>query len=193
PNYRGWMRLAPGYMDATFLMFNLRSFGEKWRLNGIRAKQPHPPDFECHYGICEKLTRHKYLRPHHTRRYGVGNVLKDGETAVLWHQWFGAYRVRLQGPDAAGLPGAADLAEVVRTGEEAFLKEYPALDLSELRPAWGPEFDAAAERQRVVAALPGSASLAERVRTRLLRWSGYGIRKFFLHGWRWFERRWRLR
>ncbi len=193
PEYKGWMRLAPGYMDATFLMFNLRSFLRRWGLKGVQANQPCPADYEFHYGICEKLTQHKYLLPFHTQRYGIGNVLKDGDAVVLWHQWYGAYRARLRGPEADVHPGTDYLAAVVSAGEEAFLDDYPALDLSNLVPAWGPELDVIAERCVAVAALPSRASLSERLLERLRRWRGYTVRKFLAHGWRWIERRWQLR
>lgn len=193
PEYKGWMRLAPGYMDATFLMFDLRSFLRRWGLKGIRAKRPCPVDFEFHYGVCEKLTRHKYLLPFHTKRYGIGNVIKDGDAVVLWHQWFGAYRARLHGPEADVHTGTADLAAVVSGGEDAFLNDYPALDLSNLVPAWGPELDAIAERRAAIAGLPSSVSLSARTLERLRRWRGYSMRKFLAHGWRWIERHWRLR
>ena len=46
--------------------------------------------------------RHHYLQPFHAPRYGLGNLLKDGDAPVAWHQWYGSYRTRL----AAG--GRAD-------------------------------------------------------------------------------------
>lgn len=193
PGYSGWMRLAPGYMDATFLMFNLRAFLREWRLKGIRAKQPSPADYEFHYGICEKLTRHKYLRPYHTSRYGIGNVLMDGDTAVLWHQWYGAYRTRLEGPEAENFPATRELAALVGNGEKAFVSDYPNLDLSNLLPAWGPEFDVLAERRAAVAALPARGPLFQYILIRLCRWSSYSPWKFLEHGMRWIERNWRLR
>ena len=193
PGYRGWMRIVPGYMDATFLMFNWRSFVSKWGIRGLRAKQPHPSDYEFHYGVCEKLTRHKYLLPYYTQRYGTGNVLKDGDNPILWHLWFGAFRARLHGPEIDGDPGVAELAAAVSGGEEAFLRDYPALDLSNLSPAWGPEFDVIAERRAVVAALPGSAPLFKRILRRLRLWGSYSVQKFVMQGLRWMERQWRLR
>jgi len=192
PQNRGWMRLAPGYTDATLLMFNFREFMRRWGLRGLRPKKPFPTDYEFHYGICEKHTQHKYLLPFHTPRYGIGNVLKDDDIAVLWHQWFGAYRTRLEGPEADVLPGTRQLAGTIRQGEEVFLADYPNLDLSNLTPAWGPNYDIHAERREVRRALPPYPGLLEQLKTRLNRWRHYNIRKFVLHAIRWVERWWRM-
>lgn len=192
PEEHGWMRLAPGYMDATFLMFNLGAFVRKWGLKGIEPKAPCPADFERHYGICEKLTRHKYLLPFHTPNYGIGNLLKDGDSVILWHQWYGAYRTRLTGVQADVDPAAAHLAEIVSAGEKAFLNDYPALNFSDLETAWGPGHDAIGRWHASIAALP-PVSPMQQVFGRLRRWRSYGIWKFLSHGLRWIERRWRLR
>jgi len=164
PHGRGWLRFAPGYMDATFLAFNLGSFLRRWGLRGVEWKRT--PDVwsrEFHYGICQKLERHKYLLPFHTRKYGWGNLLKDGETHVLWHQWYGSYRKRPLGSD--DLRGAVGDLE---KAERAFFADYPNLDLSCLTPAWGPECDIEAERRAVLAARPGGLLALRGLAARLL-------------------------
>jgi len=191
-DYRGWYRLSPGYMDATFLMFDLQAFVESWGLKGVRACEPHASDFELHYGICEKLRRHKYLLPFHTRRYGIGNVLKDGEQVVLWHQWYGAHRERLSEFDVADLPAAKELATIVAAGERAFLADYPVLDLTNLEPAWGKGFDVNAERCAIEAGLPAQPSWRDRTLGRLRRLIE-NPRTFLGQFLRWLDRRWRLR
>jgi hypothetical protein len=153
-------------MDATFLMFDWRSFRERWGTRGILAKRPRATvHFEFHYGICEKLTRHKYLLPFHVPGYGFGNLLTDGEHPIAWHQWYGAYRKRLGAV-------AAPLAEVARSGEQAFLADYPALRLSRAVPAWGPGLDIEIER----ASLRHVASEGPARWASLRRWYGYGVR-----------------
>ena len=97
------------------------------------------------------MTTHHYLKPFHAARYGLGNLLKDGEAPVLWHQWYGSYRTRL-----GELPAEAPLQSIVEAGEQAFLADYPNLDLSRLSPAWGPDCDAAAP----AAGTPGLVSRA---------------------------------
>jgi hypothetical protein len=175
PQYNGWMRFAPGVMDATFLMFNLREFLRKWGLRGIKGRPPRGSlECEYHYGICEKLKRHKYLLPYHTRKYGWGNLIKDGETPVLWHQWYGSYRARIGGTQfEPTLRGTNETIAIVQRGEEAFLADYPNLDFSNLTPAWGPDRDIGQERLAVANSFP---TFSARWLNRIRRWKSYGPR-----------------
>jgi len=160
PNHGVWLRYAPGYMDASFLMFNWREFKHRWGLHGVGWEEPPGTAHdEFHYGICQKLKRHKYLLPFHTRKYGIGNLVKDGETPILWHQWYGAYRSR-SGHDSAWGSALSERIATVKNGEATFLADYPNLDLADLTPAWG-------------SGLSLSASIA-----RLRRWRSYGWRRF---------------
>jgi hypothetical protein len=154
-----WMRYAPGYMDATFLLFNWGEFKHRWGLGGIRYNRPPwTVHDEYHYGICQKLKRHKYLLPFHTNKYGLANLLKDGDIPVLWHLWYGAYRERLIDGTAVA-SGLSRWITVVERSEVAFLEDYPCLDLSQMTPAWGPWIS------------------LERGLARLKRWRSYGFRK----------------
>ena len=142
PPINGWWRFAPGYTDATFLLFNWREFKAKWGLRGVKGRrQPGGWNYECHYGICQKLKRHKYLLPYHTRKYGRGNLIKNDDRAVLWHQWCGNYRVWPRQPGAENAPGFSEDWTLLQGAELAFLTDYPDLDFSGLTPAWGPNDD----------------------------------------------------
>ena len=119
--------------------------------------------FEFDYGIGQRLTRHHYLRPYHAHKYGLGNLLKDGETPVAWHQWYGSYRTRLR--------EATDTYSIAMAGERAFLADFPQLSLDDLSPAWAPDRDVEAE-QRAIAA----AGLNEPTPHRVRRWAGGHLR-----------------
>jgi hypothetical protein len=199
PEIGGWMRFAPGYMDATFLMFNLRTFRQKWGLRGIIRNRPldNAPINELHYGLCEKLNRHRYLMPFHAPRYGMGNLLKHGDTPILWHQWYGSYRAR-QLDTEPGNPETLDpdgkiLFPVLESGERAFLSDYPNLDLSGLVPAWGPDCDVAADSTAYSRANRRSRKLIARGFKRLQAWHSYGLRGFWAHASARLDRWWRLR
>ena len=114
----------------------------------------------------------------------MGNILMDGNTAVLWHQWYGSYRTRLAGPTVdrnvfkpAELVALETLA---KEGEAAFLADYPALDLSSMMPAWGPDWDVVAEQEAAEAASPGLLVRAsDRLRWwRSLGWRGLAVRAY---------------
>jgi hypothetical protein len=155
----GWLRFRPGYTDATLLLFDWRRFRARWGLRGVRANPAGGErHMEYHYGICEKLERHHYLMPYHTRRYGVANLIRDGDVNILWHQWYGSYRTRFTGsePEPA-LLGAEAVVQRAARGEAAFLRDYPKLDLSELTPAWCPGCDMEAERAAVARELRENA------------------------------------
>lgn len=169
--YPGWLRFAPGQMDATFLMFNWRAFRETWGFSGIHGRRPYGAwEFEDHYGICQHLRRHEYLLPFHTGAYGMGNVLKSGDTPVVWHQWYGAYRTRLAS-EVTAVHG--ELIAHAQRGEAAFLADYPRLDFSALTPAWGPGWDLAAEQIAAERAYPGALV---RTLANARRWLSYGWR-----------------
>jgi len=180
----GWMRIAPGYMDSNFLMFNWREFRGRWGLRGVTwERAPGTAHDEFYYGICQKLKRHKYLLPFHTRKYGMGNLLKDGDTPVLWHQWYGSYRTRLVGtePEAAE-PGTRERIAVTESGERAFLTDYPNLDLSDLTPAWraGISMSSGVARFKRWRSY-GLRGFIVRVLARLRKWRGYGSRRIMSH------------
>lgn len=147
PPFNGWWRFAPGSTDATFLLFNWREFKAKWGLRGVKGKrQPGAWNYECHYGICQKLKHHKYLLPYHTRKYGGGNLIKDGDTTVLWHQWCGTYRAWAPESGTGMAPGSREDLMLLQGAELAFRADYPNLDLSGLTPAWGPHYDICTEQ-----------------------------------------------
>jgi hypothetical protein len=189
--HRGWLRFAPGYTDATMLLFDWGTFRQRWGLRGIKGQARGGPWIrEFHYGICEKLPRHKYLRPHHVSRYGVGNlILDDAGAPLLWHQWYGSWRRRFDGsgPEVP-IHGVETTATRARDGEAAFLADYPDLDFSHAVPAWGPEFDLAAELAAFDEAFPKHPPLSQRVRgmtARLRHWYSGGFSGFALRGRRW--------
>jgi len=174
PESNGWFRFAPGRMDATFLMFNWREFRDRWKLRGIRGEpRKNAINFEYHHGICDKLSRHKYLRPFHTSKYGFGNLLKDGDAAILWHQWMGSYRTRLVlRKNEASNSFRGETMAAVEHGERAFLADYPALDLGGITPAWWPEADIHAEQELVAQRHP---SFGQRGLGRVSQWRSYGL------------------
>jgi hypothetical protein len=141
----GWLRFAPGQTASNFLLFDWHAFRSQWGLRGVFG-QPTPGarHFDFDYGIGQRLRAHRYLRPFHASRYGMGNLLKDDGEPVLWHQWYGSYRTRL---------GANDVAEraIAEAGEKAFIVDYPNLEFGSVTPAWGPDCDVAAEQQRLIA------------------------------------------
>ena len=127
-------------MASNFILFNWREFKKRWGLRGVlgvRGKGVKDDEFD--YGIGQKLARHKYLRPFHVRNYGLGNLLKDGDMPILWHQWYGSYRTRFV-PGAA-YPDRSMMFADVQRGERAFVTDFPDLNLSDPKPAWGPECD----------------------------------------------------
>jgi len=199
PQAGGWLRFAPGCMDSNVLMFNLKDFKAKWGLRGIfgsRTGAGH--SFEFCYGICQRLARHFYLRPHHLKKYGMGNLLMDGTTPIVWHQWFGSYRTRLAGAapedQSAGEPDDRAIYPVAEEGEIAFLKDYPQLDLSEMTPAWGPDLDIQAERRAIEnSASPASPRRLSGMLATLRRWRRYGVREFTARAWAKLDLWWRLR
>ena len=160
----GWLRFAPGCTAANFLIIDWQAFKARWGLRGIfgdpSAGARH---FDFDYGIGQRLARHRYLLPYHARKYGLGNLLKDGETAVVWHQWYGSYRTRLR--------GATDVYSIAEAGERAFLADFPQLDLDDLSPAWGPDRGVEAEQQAMAA-----ADLVEAPPHRARRWASRHFR-----------------
>jgi hypothetical protein len=195
--HRGWLRFAPGYTDATMLLFDWKRFRDRWGLRGVKGRGRGGTWLhEFHYGICEKLPRHKYLRPHHAGRYGVGNLITDDDgTPVLWHQWYGSWRRRFDGtgPEVP-VHGVQTIADRGRAGEDAFLADYPSLDFSDLQPAWGPEIDIDAERVLFEKAFPRRTTLSAMIRgtaARMRHWRTAGLRGFAMRGRRWMHL-WRL-
>jgi hypothetical protein len=199
PEIGGWMRFAPGYMDATFLMFNLRTFQQKWGLRGLVRNRPldSAPINELHYGLCEKLSRHEYLMPYHVPKYGMGNLLVFGGTTILWHQWYGSYRARQLDLEPASPetldPDGKILVPVLERGESAFLADYPNLDFSGLVPAWGPECDVVADSLAFARANKRSRTMLSRSIRRVQTWHSYGLRGCWARASARLDRWWRLR
>lgn len=189
----GWMRFAPGCTASNFLLFNWRAFEAKWGLRGVIGTRGwNLKDYEFDYGIGQKLARHKYLLPFHTRKYGLGNLLKDGDAAVLWHQWYGSYRTRLV--PGASYPDESAMYPGVERGERALIADYPHLDFSGLVPAWGPESDIRAEQLAFAREKRFSfAKFVQRGIRTLKRWRSYGLTGIFARASSWLDRWWRLR
>ena len=176
PELNGWLRLAPGCTGVNFLVFNLRAFVARWGLRGVRGRHvPGARHYEYDYGIGQRLTRHHYVRPWHTAKYGMGNLLTDGERHVAWHQWYGAHSRRLTGDvlERGEEAGIEMRASFVESAEQRFLADFPDLDLTGLTPAWGPDLDAEADLAAAPAA--GVSSALQLVR-RVRRWPSYGLR-----------------
>jgi hypothetical protein len=168
PSTNGWWRFAPGQVAGPLLMFNWREFERRWGMSGVRGRRSYGAwEYEYDHGIGQKLTRHKYLLPFHTTKYGMGTLLRDGDAAVLWHQWYGSYRTRFNSAHAVTGPQRDDPVAYARSAEEAFLADYPNLDLSDLCPAWGPDWNIRAEQEAAELAYPG---VIARNAARLRRW-----------------------
>jgi len=178
PDRDDWLRFAPGYMDSSFMMFNWREFLRKWGLRGIKWKETSGTwHREYHYGISQKLRRHHYLQPFHIAGYGLANLLKDAETPVLWHQWYGSHQQRLDPEHEVFEPGIRELISIVQQGESAFLRDYPNLDLSVLLPAWGRDCDVQAGV--LIASelnLTGTRAFLARALMRVRNYSRHGLR-----------------
>lgn len=160
----GWLRFAPGSTAANFLIFDWQEFKSRWGLGGIFGEPAAGArHFEFDHGIGQRLTRHGYLRPYHAPRYGLGNLLKDGDTPVAWHQWYGSYRTRLRDADA--------VYALAQAGERAFLADFPHLDLAGLSPAWGPERDVEADRRAL-----SSSARADALPHPARRWASRHLR-----------------
>lgn len=159
----GWLRFAPGQTASNFILFDWQAFRSRWGLSGVFG-QPTPGahHFDFDYGIGQRLRVHRYLRPFHASRYGIGNLLRDDREPVLWHQWYGSYRTRIGALDDSAIWSIAE------AGEKNFLEDYPALSFGDVTPAWGPDRDIAAEQQRLKAQPPVPLNR----RTRLRRAAG---------------------
>jgi hypothetical protein len=194
PESNGWLRFAPGCVASNFIVFDWQAFKARWGLRGVLGeRRPGTLHFDFDYGIGQKLPRHHYLRPYHASKYGIGNLLKDGDAPVVWHQWYGSYRTRLAGAPASASEDAA-VYPVAEAGERALIADYPALDFADLSPAWGPERDVHAEQRALAESVPrGALDFASRSIRRLHRWKGYGIRGFTARALARLDRWWRLR
>lgn len=136
-----WFRYAPSYTDLTFVIFSKAN---------ARARIPTWPKFpeydfnnrnllnqEDHYRFCELMSKHYYLRPYTTTKYGVGNLIKDGERNILWHQWFGSWEKRpnfISEREREDSP-YRNMAELI-AAEQRFLNDYPQLDFSSVKQAF---------------------------------------------------------
>lgn len=161
----GWLRYAPGCVASNVILFDWHAFRAKHGLKGILGtRRPGMHHFEFDYGIGQRLPRHKYLRPYHAKRYGLGNLLQDGDRPVAWHQWYGSHRTRLTGAATEAQRAQADgTAALAEAGERAFLHDHPTFDFAGATPAWG-----AGEAPPPPAPIPGW-------RERLRRWADYGL------------------
>jgi hypothetical protein len=149
PGAEGWLRFAPGSTASNFLIFDWRAFASRWGLRGIFGRpDPRARHFDFDYGIGQRLPQHHYLRPYHAARYGLANLLKDGQVPVVWHQWYGSYRTRLIAPSVD-----QELVAIAQQGEAAFLADYPNLVLDDLTAAWGPDCDTVPSPSRSISAL----------------------------------------
>ena len=200
PESNGWLRFAPGCTASNFIVFDWQAFKERWGLRGILGKRPPGTrHFDFDYGIGQRLPRHHYLIPFHARKYGIGNLLKDGDTPILWHQWYGSYRTRLPaGATTRAIPASGSdertVYPVAEAGERAFVADYPDLDFTKLSPAWGPDRDIRAEQLALAGSIPsGSHNLTSRALHRLRRWKGYGLRGLAGRALARMDRWWRLR
>ena len=159
----GWLRFAPGCTAANFLIIDWQAFKSRWGLGGIfGVPTSGARHFDFDYGLGQRLLRHHYLLPYHTRKYGLGNLLKDGETPVAWHQWYGSYRTRLA--------ETAEVHSIAAAGEHAFLADFPQLELADLSPAWGPDDDGE------VAPHVAGSGLVDAPPNRLRRWASCWFR-----------------
>lgn len=190
PDSGGWLRLAPANVDFSFVVFSLREFAARWGLRGVIGTRPRrTKDCELIYGVGQRLERHKYLLPYHTSKYGLGNVLMDGDTPVAWHQWYGSHRNRLSTIEDEGLSSGFDARiALIKRGERAFLEDYPRLDFSDLIPAWGPDRDVVAEGEAIARRRPG---LLRRCVHRARAWWRLGGREMAARAWNRLER-WRV-
>lgn len=190
PTFEGWLRLAPGNVACNIILFNLQDFVVRWGLRGVLGKRHgRSKDHELDYGVGQRLKRHKYLLPYHTARYGLGNLLMDGDVPVVWHQWYGSHQQRLSATELGEMcSGIDERIALVERGERAFLEDYPRLDLSTLTPAWGPDRDVVTDGEAIAQRYPG---LFERSVQRARGWWGYGLRGMAaraskrLERWRW--------
>ena len=194
PDSSGWLRFAPGCVASNFILFDWQAFKARWGLRGIvGARHPGTLHFDFDYGIGQRLSRHHYLRPYHVPKYGIGNLLKDGDTPAVWHQWYGSYRTRLAS-SSDSMSGDGAVYPVAEAGERAFIADYPSLDLADLSPAWGPERDVDSEQRSLAASeAMGSPDLASGAIQRLRRWKSYGLRGFSARAMARLDRWWRLR
>lgn len=196
PDSNGWLRFAPGCTASNFLIFDWRAFESRWGLRGILGTRPAGTQhFDFDYGIGQRLPRHHYLMPFHIRNYGIGNLLKDGDRPVVWHQWYGSYRTRLADgvADAFGTRDTEVFA-VAAAGERAFITDYPNLVLANPSPAWGPERNVAAEQRAIASSAHAAARQPiRRALHHLQRWRRYGVRALAARTLARLDRWWRLR
>jgi hypothetical protein len=187
PEFDGWFRLAPGHVDFSLVMFNLHQFVAQWGLRGIVGGRPRATkDYEFIYGVSQHLARHKYLLPYHTGRYGLGNLLVDGDARVAWHQWYASYQSRLPDDAPAGIAsGLAERVALIERGQHAFLQDYPRLELSPLEPAWGPGRDVVADGAAIARRRAGAV---RRAAQRVRGWWRLGAREMAARGWNRLER-----
>ncbi len=129
-----WFRYAPGYTDLSITLFsraNAKAKNPDWPKFPPFQPSPNNQNNEDHYKFCELLPKHYYLRPYTTTKYGLGNLLKDGDKNIAWHQWFGSWEKRpkiVSEVDRDDKPYES-MAELVGA-ENNFFQDYPLLDFS---------------------------------------------------------------
>ncbi len=136
-----WERYAPSYVDFTFFMFSREKFKSKianWpKIPRFGFNNPNIVNTEGHYRLCEIFPKHYYLRPYNTKKYGLGNLIKDGEKQILYHQWYGSWEKR------GAFMSETNIEEnpyqswaELKAAEEKFFNDYPNLDFSGVWPAF---------------------------------------------------------
>ena len=139
PYTNTWERFAPGYADMSFFMVsnsNVKSKVPEWPgYPPFDFNKPDNQNMEPHYGLCDALSKHYYLKPFHIDKYKLGNLIRDGNKEICWHQWFGSYDKR--GTFFSDKPGAMTpydtLQDLIDT-ENLFLDDYPNIEFSEAKP-----------------------------------------------------------
>ncbi len=140
PIQKNWHRYAPGYMDMTFFMFSKAKFKSKikdWpKIPSFEFSKPNLNNTEPHYSLCEIFPKHYYLLPYHITRYGLGNLVKDGNKQILYHQWYGSWEKRgsfmsEKNPEINPYPTWDEL----KSAERRFQTDYPNPDFSKIKRA----------------------------------------------------------
>ncbi|KKQ94558.1 hypothetical protein A2865_04690 [Candidatus Woesebacteria bacterium RIFCSPHIGHO2_01_FULL_39_17] len=135
-----WFRFAPGYTDLTFIIFSrakARANNPSWPHFPPFTPTPKNQNNEDHYTFCELMSKHYYLRPYTTTKYGLGNLIRDGDKNILWHQWFGSWEKRasfISEREREDNP-YKNMAELI-AAESRFLADYPQLDFSQVKKAF---------------------------------------------------------
>jgi hypothetical protein len=135
-----WFRYAPGFVDWNFFMVsqdNARAKILSWPKLPSYTPSSNNQNNEEHYATCQLLPKHYYLRPYTTTKYGLGNLIRDGDKNILWHQWFGSWEKRasfISEREREDNP-YKNMSELI-AAESRFLADYPQLDFSQIKKAF---------------------------------------------------------